>query len=125
MAAGCGLGMAGQPTSADDIIRAANDRSAHETQVSVVSNYAKASKYEIYPSKSKTVIFRVMGENNLAMDDCPIPVVQSLTHPGIERYCDYMSPNQLHSMMTRSKQRGKQPTRKKCDKFFLVKTLSY
>ena len=97
LGAGCELGhsQAGHPTCADDIILAANNSSAQQLQLSVVSNFAKTSRYEIHPGKSKTILHRAPDGNTLAMDDCLIPEVQSLTHLGIDRYSDSMCPDQL------------------------------
>ena len=61
LAAGCELGH----SQADDIILAANNSSAQQLQLSVVSNFAKTSRYEIHPGKSKTVLHRASGGNTL------------------------------------------------------------
>ena len=76
----------GSPTCADDVILAANNIIELQSQLNIVSDYAKRECYQIHPDKSKLIVFGITNPAKPMLNGKEIPPSDVLTHLGIDRH---------------------------------------
>ena len=88
----------GTPTCADDIILIAKTHHTHQTQLDAVSNYASKNRYQLHPTKTKTLLYYPNEElQPILLNGHPVPLVDKLTHLGIERHANSASATEVIS----------------------------
>jgi len=85
----------GAPTCADDIILVCDNPTDLQTQLNAVASYARQEHYTIHPKKSQCVTYRVTHPFPPLLNNSEVPFMEKLTHLGIDRYPDSMSPEDL------------------------------
>ena len=76
----------GSPTCTDDVILVANNIIELQSQLNIVSDYAKRERYQIHPDKSKLIVFGITNPTKPMLNGKEIPPNDVLTHLGIDRH---------------------------------------
>ena len=66
-----------------------------QTQIDVVATYARQEHYTVHPQKSYCVTYRVTSPSPPYLNGTAIPCTEKLTHLGIDRYSDSITPSQV------------------------------
>ena len=85
----------GAPCCADDIILQSKDPQALQHLIDVVADYARQERYTIHPKKSQLITYGVAAPSPPILNGTAIPCTDKLTHLGIDRYTDNVTPSQF------------------------------
>jgi hypothetical protein len=85
----------GSPTCADDLILLANVPSDLQSMLDITQDYSQKERYRIHPTKSQIVSYNSKEAHSWTLGANQVPLCEDLTHLGIKRCMDSISPDSL------------------------------